>query len=346
MPPRFPAVDATQPAVVIGQGSLGTLFSVLLADAGHDVHVVSSRADEPKRVRLSVRGRRSIDGEITLRGDLPDEPAWLAIVASRAEDAVERSRMALKATAEDGAVAPVHNGLVSLDVVDALGPDRVIPVVVGFNARMRDPQTVELTSKGGIKTGSLDPSTEPAVDELVSALLGPIPAHRTENPRGAVWSKWCISCAINGLAVVAGAGVGPITRQRAGREALLSIVTECVQLAETEGVELTRVAGPFAPDTLAGRATSGLGGAFRRAVVWLIGRGYEGVVPSSLDALRDGRDPELETITGTAVELGEEHDVPTPWNKSVLEFGREVVESKREASMANLSPLRQRAMGR
>lgn len=339
-------MDATKPALVVGQGSLGTLFSVLLADAGHDVHVVSSRAGEPKRVQLSVRGRRSLDAEVTLRGDLPDQPAWLAMVASRAEDAVERSRMALKATGDDGAIAPVHNGLVSLDVVDALGPDRVIPVVVGFNARMRGPQTVELTSKGGIKTGALDPSNEPVVDELVSSLLGPIPAHRTDNPRGAVWSKWCISCAINGLAVVAGAGVGPVTRQRAGREALLSIVTECVQLAEAEEIELTRVAGPFAPDTLAGRATSGLGGAFRRAVVWLIGRGYEGVVPSSLDALRDGRDPELETITGTAVELGEEHDIATPWNKSVLEFGREIVGGKREASMANLSPLRQRATGR
>lgn len=346
---RSPSLPGTvtddRPALVMGQGSLGTLFAALLAQAGERVQVVSSRAGEPERVALSVRGRRQARGEVTLRGDLPGEEAWVAIVASRAADALERSEQALDALAEDGAIVPVQNGLRSLDVADAIGPEHVLPTVVGFNAQMRGPRTVELTSRGGITTGALADATRPAMRRLVGALRGPIPADVSSNPRGAVWSKWCVSCAINGLAIVTGEGVGPVTRTRQGREALVSIVTECVDLAEREGVELERVAGPFAPDTLAGNASSGLGGMFRRGVTWMIGRGYDDVVPSSLDAAREGRDPELEAITGTAVELGERHDIPTPWNRSVLELGTEVIEGKRDPGLDQLGVLRTHATG-
>lgn len=329
---------------MIGQGSLGTFFGVLLANAGHEVHVVSSRAGDPTRTRLSVTGRRQLEAEVVLREDLPPEPAWVAMVCTRAADALDEARRATEAIADDGVVATVQNGLRSLEVADAVGVDQVAPVVVGFNAKMRDPHTVELTSPGGITTGALSTGTQAAVDALVDALRGPIPADASSNPRGAVWSKWCISCAINGLAVVTGAGVGPVTRERTGRAALVSLVTECVRLAQAEGIELERVAGPFAPDTLAGNATSGLGGAIRRGVTWLIGRSYDGVVPSSLDAMREGRDPEIEAINGTAVELGEAHGIETPWNQAIVEMADEVAAGKREASLEQLEALRERVL--
>lgn len=336
-------MNEQRPAIVLGQGSLGTFFGTLLAKAGHDVHIVSSRAGEPERVRCRITGRRSLDAELTIRGQAPDEPVWLALVATRAEQALEAAHGAEGLLAQDGAIATVQNGLRSLEIADAIGPERVLPVVVGFNAKLQGPQQVELTSAGGITTGTLAEGPEDALATLVEALRGPIPADVTRNPRGAVWSKWCISCAINGLAVVTGEGVGPVTRTRVGREALVSIVTECVQLAEAEHVELERVAGPFAPDTLAGNASRGLGGMLRRGVTWLIGRGYDDVVPSSLDAARAGRDPELDAITRTAVELGEEHGIPTPWNDAVMELAEETLAGKREPGLEQLKELRERA---
>lgn len=330
------------PAVVVGQGALGTLFAAMLARAGEDVHVVSSRAGAPERVRFEVNGRRELAGEVTLRGSMPDAPAWLAMVCTRAEDALEATERATKALADGGVAACVQNGLRSLEVADAVGVDRVAPVVVGFNAKMRGPQTVRLTSRGGITTGWLDPATRPAVERLVDAVRGPIPADATDTPRGAVWSKWCISCAINGLAVVTGDGVGSLTRERTGREALVNVVTECVDIAEAEGVELTRVAGPFAPDTLAGNASSGLGGALRRGVTWLIGRGYGDVVPSSLDAMREGRDPEVEAINGTAVQLGTEHGIATPWNRAILDLASEIRDDERQPGLDQLDVLVER----
>lgn len=328
---------------MVGQGALGTLFSVILARAGHDVHVVSSRAGEAEMVQLSVRGRRELDGIVTLRDGMPADSAWIALVCTRADDALEATQRASKVLTDDGAAATVQNGLRSLEVADAVGTDRVLPVVVGFNAQMRGPRTVELTSRGGITTGALSPETQPAMERLIEAMQGPIPADAASNPRGAVWSKWCISCAINGLAVITGDGVGPLTQKRRGREALVNIVTEGVELAKAEGVELERVAGPFAPDTLAGDASSGLAGALRRGVTWLIGRGYGDVVPSSLDALREGRDPEIDAINGTAVRLGEAHGIETPWNRAVVEMAEEIAAGERKAGLDQLEPLTQRA---
>jgi ketopantoate reductase len=178
---------------------------------------------------------------------------------------------------------------------------------------------------------------------------GPWPARPTPSsvrgPSGccAVWSKFCVSCAINGLAVVAGEGVGPITRTRPGREALVGVLSEVTRLAEAEGVALERVAGPLGPDRLAGDPSHGPGAVLRRAAVWLIGRRYRDVRPSSIRALAGGRDPELDPLNAEAVRRGEATEVPTPWNEATLALAREVVAGKREPSLANLAAVGKRA---
>lgn len=333
------------PDVVLGQGALGTLLGASLAGGERPVHVVSRRVDEPREVTLSFSGRRGeVEGTVELRPEPPDE-ARLILVATRSDQAVERAQEAAPAVIDDGAIVPLQNGLTPLAVADALDESRVAPTVVGFNAQMTGPRSAEITSPGHLTAGPMAPEAEAGVEALAEALEGRLTVRRTDNPRGAVWSKWCVSCAINGLAVVAGHGVGEMTRRREGREALVSIVTECVELAKARGVESERVAGPFKPDTLAGNATSGLGGAFRRGVVWLIGRRYSDVTPSSIDALRDGRDPEIDALNLRAVQLGDEVGIPTPWNRATLELAEELLAGKREPALEHLEAVKQRALG-
>lgn len=327
---------------IVGQGSLGTYFAVVLAQNGHEVTVVSSRADRDEEVDLGIQGRQRGKAKVLLAPEPPEIPQDHLIVATRAADAVQRAKANVPHLAEPGLVVPVQNGLVSIDVADAVGRAITAPMVVGFNAQMADPRTVELTSPGGVTVGAMDDSGRILAEALVSALQPETQATLTEDPVGAIWSKWTISCAINGLAVVSGHGVGPLSRQALGREALLSLTTECVELADAAGVELQRVAGPLKPDTLAGR-TDGLGGWFRQQIIKLIGRRYQGVVPSSLDALREGRDPEIAEINGRAVELGEAHDVPVPWNRAVVDITEEIAQGKLEPGWNTLAELAERA---
>lgn len=327
---------------VIGQGSLGTYFAVVLAQEGHRVTVVSSRADEDQEVTLAIQGRQRGKAEVLLAPEPPELPQDHLIVASRAADAVQRAKDNVPHLADPGLVVPVQNGLISIDVADAVGREITAPMVVGFNAQMADPRTVELTSPGGITVGPMDDTGRLLAKALVAVLQPVTRAKLTDDPVGAIWSKWTISCAINGLAVVSGHGVGPLSRQALGREALLSLTTECVELAKAETVELQRVAGPLKPDTLAG-STDGLGGWFRQQILKVIGRRYQGVVPSSLEALRAGRDPEIAEINGRAVELGEQHDIPTPWNRGVVELTEEIAQGKAEPGWNTLAELADRA---
>lgn len=332
------------PDLVVGQGSLGTLFAVLLARGPRRVEVVSRRVDEPTTRTLSLVGRTEVlEAEVPIVPKPPDE-ARLAVLATRSDEAVEGARQ-LEPALDAGAVLfPIQNGLTPLAVAKALDSPRVAPTIVGFNAHMEGDSTVRVTSPGDVTTGAMHPDARQAVASFLALADGPVRIHRTDNPRGAVWSKWCISCAINGLAVVAGAGVGTVTRRREGREALVSILTECVDVAQAEHVQLERVAGPFSPDTLAGNATSGLGGAFRRGVVWLVGRRYRDVEPSSIAALAAGRDPEIDALNAEAVDRGGEHGIPTPWNRATLELAREIVEGEREPGLEQLTVLRRRAL--
>jgi 2-dehydropantoate 2-reductase len=335
-------VSSPPPDVVLGQGALGTLMATAVAGS-RDVHVVSGRVDEPETVTLSAEGRgwdRQAQVQLTPK---PPDRARLAVVATRTDEALQRARSIEAIVDEEGAIVPVQNGLASLAIADELGHDRVVPAIVGFNARLETPRSVHVTSPGEIAVGTLDEAARAGLAAFAGAVERPLGIHPTTNVAGAVWGKWCVSCAINGLAVVAGTGVGGITRRREGREALIGVLTECTEVAEAEDVDLERVAGPLAPDTLAGNATSGLGGAFRRGLVWLIGRRYQAVRPSSLEAFEGGRDPELGALNASAVERGEAAGVPTPWNRATLAIGRQIVDGGREPAMANLAEVRQRA---
>jgi 2-dehydropantoate 2-reductase len=329
--------------VVVGAGALGTLMAAALADQDREVQLVSRRAETAEAVELTVRGPTGRRARVQLRPDLPEQ-ARLVVLATRSEDAIERARPAGEVVTDEGAVFALQNGLTPLAVAEALGVERVVPAVAGFNARLSDPTTVEVTSPGHLTVGALDPAADGAVTALRDALSRPVGATRTDNPRGAVWSKFCVSCAINGLAVVTGEGVGELTRARRGREALLAVLTEGVDLAEAEGVELERVAGPLSPDALAGNARSGLGGAFRRGITFLIGRRYRSVRPSSIAALEAGRDPELDALNAEAVRRGGEHGIATPWNRATSALAREVAAGEREPAMANLDELHERAL--
>lgn len=336
---------APAPDVVLGQGALGTLFAAALSGGDRDVQIVSRRAETAEEIEPTARGRAGThQARVERVPEVPGE-ARFVVVAARADEALERARAAEPALVDEGLLVPIQNGLVPLTIAGELGEARVAPGIVGFNARLVEQATVEVTSPGEVTLGALHPDADDRVQALAGALGEPLEVETSENALGAVWSKWCVSCAINGLAVVAGEGVGEITRQREGREALVGVLSECTRVAAAEDVELERVAGPLAPDTLAGDATSGLGGAFRRTVVWLVGRRYRDVTPSSIDALREGRDPELDTLNAEAVARGDEHGVATPWNAATLALAREVVAGKREPATANLGALRERVEG-
>lgn len=336
-------METSRPTVVVGQGALGTLFGAVLADRGADVHVVSSRADEAREATLESRGRVRARGEVTLRPDFPEHNAWLILVCTRAEGAVAAAREATEHLAADGLVAAVQNGLVPLEVVDAVGTKRGAPLVVGFNAVQRGPHRARATSRPRATTGAVDEAAAPKVGAMVEGLEKDLHVRETDNPRGAVWSKWCVSCAINGLSVVADTGLAGITEHRAGRAAVVGVVTECARIGEAAGVDLERVAGPISPSTLAGRADRGLGGALRRGVVWMLGRAYAGVTPSALSAAREGRDPELGELNRRAVEEGAQHGVETPYNRALLELAEEILAGERSAGVDQLSQLVERA---
>lgn len=342
---RGPAgdVETSRPTVVVGQGALGTLFGAVLADRGADVHVVSSRADEAHEVTLESRGRVRATGEVTLRPDYPEHPAWLVLVCTRADGAVAAGREATEHLAADGLLAAVQNGLVPLEVVDEVGPEVAAPLVVGFNAVQRGPKLARATSKPQATTGPDDEAAAPKVGAMVDGLDEHLRVRETSNPRGAVWSKWCVSCAINGLAVVADTGLAGITQHRTGRAAVVGVVTECARIADAAGVDLERVAGPITPSTLAGRAESGLGGALRRGVVWMLGRAYAGVTPSALSAAREGRDPELGELNRRAIEAGAEHGIETPYNRALLELAEEILAGERTPGTDQLRELVGRA---
>ena len=73
----------------------------------------------------------------------------------------------------------------------------------------------------------------------------------TQNLPGVRWSKLAINCAVSTLGTLGGERVGSLLRLRFVRRLALEVVTEAVQLARAEGVQLEKVSGTVDLDWLA-----------------------------------------------------------------------------------------------
>ena len=332
-------------ALVIGQGALGTLVAATLAAQGVAVTVRSARAAKAATVELRASARRDLMGTVTITPDLPDEPVEVVFLASRADAVLGDAVAGSRALDAGGIMVPLQNGLVPLDVLEAHGREVVVPCVVGLNAHLTDERTAAVTSPGGFVFASEVEQAREAAEPWAHRLSAAATTRVLDNPRGAVWSKWCVSCAINGLAVVHGTGIEAVASTREGRLALLGILTECVRLAEHGHVRLERVAGPLTPDRLAGPAEHGAGARIRHALVRGLARRYRGVEPSSLASLRAGRDLELDVLNERAVQLGKQHGVGTPWNEAVATVARAIESGDIEPGEQALAQVVEQARG-
>ncbi|MDX1612499.1 MAG: 2-dehydropantoate 2-reductase, partial [Candidatus Thermoplasmatota archaeon] len=154
------------PVWIQGQGALGTYLAVRLAQAGHPVTVRSGRVDAPETRELAIAGRTRERTMVEITPHAPDGPLDLAILTTRAAQAVGTAKALATHLHPEGALATVQNGLVALDVPDAVGHDRVVAMIIGFNAAMVDASTVQVTSPGGITLGALGPGAQDMADRL------------------------------------------------------------------------------------------------------------------------------------------------------------------------------------
>ncbi|HUS77966.1 MAG TPA: ketopantoate reductase family protein [Patescibacteria group bacterium] len=285
--------------VIMGAGAIGSYYGALLSRKV-DVLLVGRKAhvDAVKKHGLKatgeVNGVFSLEAATELDGVLEET---LFIVTTKAHD----TEVAVGGVKEfirlDTTILVLQNGLGNENIVRALVEPRV-EVVRGLTTG-----GIEMPAPGRIDVRLIGETVLPRspAGERIMGLLGScgIPTRLTDEMDYEVWKKVAMNCVINPLSAIFRVPDSDIADEslRAVRE---SIVEECINVAEEEGVTLE----------------SSLADGITRAA-----SSYSNVSSMCQDLLR-GRRTEIDFLNGKVVELGRRHGVPTPVNGVITQLVR------------------------
>jgi 2-dehydropantoate 2-reductase len=318
--------DVPSPRVlVMGLGGIGGVVAAHLLEQGVDVVPVSTNKairDTVCTAGFWVTG----DGETRIvPGEAKEEPPLggrgfdYVLLATQPPQVEVAAKTAMAALADDGAMVVFQNGLCEERIAKLVGRERVIGAIIAWGASVVGPGRYQRTSSGGFTVGRLDGPPDERCEDLATMLECIGPVQLTSNLRGARWSKLAINCAISALGTVGGDRLGNLLTHRFVRRLALEVMTEVVEVAKAEKVELVKVAGTLDLERLAltaqDRVSNGSAALVKKhAMLLAVGARYRRLRSSMLAAIERGRRPAVDYLNGEIVSLADKHGIAVPIN--------------------------------
>ena len=163
-------------AVVVGAGSLGTVYGAALARAGLDVQLF---AREEHARAIQARGAVTVDSfgeqwEVRLRADWrPEkiEPAEIVLVLTKTPDTATALAALPQLQGVVRIAASFQNGVAKDDELAAWsGPETVVGAVAMVGGTLQSPGRVQHTMNGPSFLGELDGRSSERIERLASLL--------------------------------------------------------------------------------------------------------------------------------------------------------------------------------
>ncbi|HVX41928.1 MAG TPA: 2-dehydropantoate 2-reductase [Gemmatimonadaceae bacterium] len=301
---------STPRIAVLGAGGVGSYYGALLARSGVDVTLIA-RGEHLDAIRSRGLVVRTPEGEWTSQVPATSDPAAVARDFGRDDFAI----LSVKAYALDSVLPAVHefagrgatvlpllNGVDTTERLVNGGVDaaRVLGGITYISAARVSPGAVERSGDfQRVIAGEMDAPASPRVDTIVGLFRDAgVDATAANDIRLELWRKFVFLSAIAGVCGAARLSIGPIRDTANGLEMLIRAVREGAAVARAEGVAYS------ADDEAA---------AIQR-ITALPG----GMKPSLLLDVEEGRQTEIESLSGTVCALGRRLGVATPVHEAAM----------------------------
>jgi 2-dehydropantoate 2-reductase len=229
--------------LVVGAGALGGYYGGRLAAAGRDVTflVRPHRAEQIARYGLridSLKGNAELYPRTVLAGGI-DAPYGIVLLAVKAYSLNVAMDDITPAIGPNTLILPVINGMRHLDMLagrfgagHVLGGAAFITAALGANGSVIH----RVATKDELVFGEVGGGESQRVRAIADLFDGAGFETRTSgNVLQDMWEKWVLLVALAGVNCLMRASVGDILASPGGREALLSLFTECQAVAAAAG---------------------------------------------------------------------------------------------------------------
>ena len=291
---------------IIGTGAMGSIYAARLSNAGHSgcaIDVWSDHVDTMKLSGLTISGPEGQlhAAKIWATNELPSDEIFDLYIIATKSFAVRKSAEAISKTLTPGAmVLTIQNGLGAGDDVAAFVPKSqiILGVAEGFGASMLGPAHAAHTSIKQIRLGLMQGVNDHRLSRIVDAWRsGGFHIEIYDDIAQLIWEKLLCNVTLSGPCTAFGRNVAELRAQAAEWKIALSCMKEAYAVGTQLGINFSfddpiRYVTEFAERV--GTAK-----------------------PSMLQDHEAQRASEIGTINGAILKLGNELNVPTPYNETI-----------------------------
>jgi len=291
---------------LIGLGAIGISFGQKLQEMDPDMLTVIAdqrRIEKYSQQPLRVNGKPVQFHYAT--PEKPAEPADLLLIAVKHHHLPETLDAIQRHVGENTTILSLMNGITSEEIIgQRYGMGKMLyGVCIGIDA-VRDGQKTIYQNMGKIYFGEKNNANMSRRVKAVKALFdaAEIPNEIPEDMFKTMWWKYMANVGINQPSAILEASYGAFQEIPELNTMMEETMKEVIVLANAVGVNLTIADIEKFHDIINSFAPEGK--------------------TSMLQDIEAGRKTEVEMLAGTMMELGEKHNVPTPYNRMMFHLIR------------------------
>lgn len=304
--------DTSDQILVIGTGSMASLFAARLAESGVSVTMLGSWTNGLEALRkygvrcLDATGQANSYPVRVIHDPLDCPHTRYALVLVKSWGTQRAASHLARCLAPDGLAITLQNGLGNQEILAAeLGEIRVVVGVTTYGANLVEPGLVRPAGEGQItivnKPGS----------RVIASMLqkAGFQVNLTVDARSLIWGKLLINAAINPLTALLEVPNGKLLEVEHARTLMKAIIDETMQVAQANGTQL-----PY-PDP--------------HTMVEDVARRTSQNRSSMLQDILRGTPTEIDSINGAIVNKGQEYQVLAPVNFTLWQLvkAKEVIQT-------------------
>ncbi|MFH0763233.1 MAG: 2-dehydropantoate 2-reductase [Candidatus Omnitrophota bacterium] len=297
--------------VIIGPGALGCLLASLLSKTRQEIWLLDKNPQRAARINKSGIAIEGISGKwrssVRASSDAKEIGcADLVIIAVKSYDTKSAVINAGPLIGKDSKVLTLQNGIGNIEVItEAVDSDIVIGGVTNLGATLLEETRVKYAGRGETVIGRPDGKIPVEMRWIRETFeKAGLEIRFSRDIKGLLWSKLIINAGINALTAVTRLKNGKLIEVEGARRLLRGAVAEATRIAKRKRIKLI-YDDPLAKVEAVCEATA------------------NNISSMLQDVLRQKR-TEIDFINGVIVRLGQELNIPVPYNLILVDLVKSI----------------------
>jgi 2-dehydropantoate 2-reductase len=305
--------------VVLGAGSLGSLYGAWAAEAGHEVVLVTRTAHAAAIADhgLTVRNRDGVVQTVAVEAldDARAAPdADVVLLACKGHDT---ARLLEAYGGRAGAAWSVQNGALQSEVLVRRFGSAAIGCASMVGATLAEPGIVHHTFSGRTYLGALPSSAPSALGEVCRSLAAAPDVVERDDIESVLWSKAVLATGAMGVSVLLRVAYHCVFVEPIARGLFYDVVSDAAEVAAAVGVSLTDLPGPLQVGSLMHLAREEALQRLAAVGQAMVAAGETHVRVSMLQSVETGRRLEVDAVFGDLIAVADRHSLAIPMLRAV-----------------------------